>query len=451
MANLLEQYRGRLAVSESVYSKTHNGEKMDNHRKLIIAKVLDNTSKFISEAFDAASGTQRSDLGLYKKFCLNLTNVALPNLIAPELVIVHPMASMSGYITYIKYLAGKKKGQVNNGDLFNSPFGLGDVDPEYTSDAVTETFATSQTNLAWTPVVRGTFTVASSTADFKVVRGSTVWFGTFASDAAAETGLLTGATYVDDTGTSASPSLTANDKIAYRYNNIVIPQNDLPMLRAEMDSIPLIAKARRIAVYYSQIAAFQAKTDYGFDLGDQLAEKAVGQLQYEIDTEVVNMLVENAPTDAVLAWSKTLPVGVSKTEHYQGFMEIVEQAKQVVYDRTKRFVPNYMICASNIIPVLSFINNWTAAPTGNVNGPYFAGTLGSLKVFVSPAIAAGEFVVGVNGDDMMSSAAVYAPYMAIVPTQLLQYADGGTTQGFSTLYDLKMLNENLLVKGSVSA
>lgn len=48
-----------------------------------------------------------------------------------------------------------------------------------------------------------------------------------------------------------------------------------------MKSIPLIAKARRIAVYYSQIAAFQAKTDYGFDLGDQLAEQAVGQLSYK--------------------------------------------------------------------------------------------------------------------------------------------------------------------------
>ena len=32
----------------------------------------------------------------------------------------------------------------------------------------------------------------------------------------------------------------------------------------------------------SQIAAFQAKTDYGMDLGDQLAEKAVGELSYKI-------------------------------------------------------------------------------------------------------------------------------------------------------------------------
>ena len=30
--------------------------------------------------------------------------------------------------------------------------------------------------------------------------------------------------------------------------------------------------------------------------------------------------------------------------------------------------------------------------------------------------------------------------MAIVPTSLLQFADGATSQGFSTLYDLKLLN-----------
>ena len=132
-------------------------------------------------------------------------------------------------------------------------------------------------------------------------------------------------------------------------------------------------------------------------------------------------------------------------------MEIVEDAKRVVYDRTKRFVPNYMICASDLLPVFAFIRDWNPAPVSDVNGPYFAGTLGSLKVFVSPALAAGKFLVGVNGSDMMSSAAVYAPYMAVVPTMLLQYADGGTSQGWSTMYDLKMLNANLLVSGGIVA
>lgn len=82
---------------------------------------------------------------------------------------------------------------------------------------------------------------------------------------------------------------------------------------------------------------YQAKTDYGVDLGDQLAEKAVGELSYEIDTEVTNMLVENAgEVRAELTWSKTLPIGVSKSEHYEGFTEILEIAKQHIYDATKK-------------------------------------------------------------------------------------------------------------------
>ena len=101
--------------------------------------------------------------------------------------------------------------------------------------------------------------------------------------------------------------------------------------------------------------------------------------------------------------------------------------------------------------MFAFIRDWTPAPVSDVNGPYFAGTLGSLKVFVSPALEAGKFIVGVNGSDLMSSAAVYAPYMSVVPTQLLQFADGGTTQGWSTMYDLKLLNACLLVAGKIKA
>ena len=135
----------------------------------------------------------------------------------------------------------------------------------------------------------------------------------------------------------------------------------------------------------------------------------------------------------------------------EGFTEILEIGRQKIYDRTKRFAPNYMLIASNVLPILTFIKGFSAAPAGNINGPYFAGTLNSLKVYVTPNIEPGHFVLGVNGDDMMSSAAVYAPYMPIVPTQLLGYADGAMSQGWSTLYDLQLLNKDLLVAGRVTA
>lgn len=345
------------------------------------------------------------------------------------------MSSISGYINYIQYVAGSNKGTTKQGDVFNDPFRLGKVDTNYTSERVVETVTTDaqgKATLAWAPVVN----TAEVKPEVVGAEGVTITVND------AKTGAVTFA------GTSVA---SKEFKVRYVYDNVVIPQNDLPILNAQVESIPLTAKARRIAVYYSQIAAYQAKTDYGFDLGDQLAEKAVGQLSYEIDTEVTQLLIDNADNDSDLVWSKTLPVGVSKTEHYEGFTEIVEIAKQKVYDRTKRFAPNYMLIASNVLPILSFIKEFKAAPTGKMNGPYFAGTLGSLKVYVTPNIEPGKFVLGVNGDDMMSSAAVYAPYMAIIPTQLLGYADGGMSQGFSTMYDLKMLNKDLLVAGRITA
>lgn len=196
-------------------------------------------------------------------------------------------------VNYIEYVAGSNKGDMKQGEMLNSPFGLGKVDANYTSDRVVETLGADK-KLMWAPVA-------------KIVRATT---------ATGEDVDVSDWTVAAD-GTVAGTGAEAGVKVAYIYDNVVIPQNDLPVISAEMKSIPLIAKARRIAIYYSQMAAFQAKNDYGFDLGDQLAEKAVGQLSYEIDTEVTQMLIDNAPNDSDLVWSKTLPVGVSKQEHYK--------------------------------------------------------------------------------------------------------------------------------------
>lgn len=424
--SLFEAYKNRLAVADAVYGKAHNGEVMSNNRRLVTAKVLENTNRFLNEAFEQSVGTQRSDMGLYKKFALNLTTVALPNLIAHDLVIVHPMSSMSGYITYIQYQYASNKGATKIGDRISDPFGFGKVDADFTGSRVVETLTEGMSKVAWGPVVEGT--------------------GKFLNDKNEE---IAGGVFNAD-GTFTAPE--GATKIAYVYDNVVVPQNDLPMIKAEMKNISLVAKARRIAIYYSQIAAFQAKTDYGVDLGDQLAEKAVGELSYEIDVEVTNLLSKMAgEADAELVWSKTVPVGISKAEHYEGFTEVIEIAKQKIYDRTQKFAPNYAIVASNLLPVISVCKGWHAAPTGAINGPYFAGTLNGLKIFVTPNIEAGRFVIGVNGNDMMSSAAVYAPYMAVVPTQLLGYADGGMSQGWSTMYALEELNRSLLIAGKLEA
>ena len=433
--NLLESYKNRLALSEAVYQKSHSGARMSNSKKLLIATVLNNTSKFVNEAFDSSAATQRSALGEFKKFCLNISTVALPNLILPELMLTHPMTSMTGYVTYLNYQLGTTKGGVEQGTMTNSVFRHGEMTPErvdYTSDRVVETLTKDEKGkivFAWTPVVPDSVKALVGNKYVEVkedVDEDGKGLGTFTAPADAT-------------------------KVAYVYNNVAIPQksgteSSIPTLTASMEGITLFAKARRIAVYYSQIAAYQAKTDYGYDLAEQLSAQAQGELAYEIDTEGVLMLEKGAEEHDDLVFesyevdaaSKT--TYISRSQYYEQFGEIIARAKKVIYKRTQKFAPNYMVVGANIVTILPYLKGWTAAPASAVNGPYFAGTVDGLKVFVSPSIDENKFFFGVNGSDLQTSAAVYAPYMAIVPTQLLGFADGSNSQGFSTLYDMKLLS-----------
>jgi hypothetical protein len=438
--NLLETYSRQLKVAEAYIAKNFDGKKISANTQLTTAVLLDNTNRWMTEAMNTQA-TERSDLGDWKKFCLNLTNIAVPSLIANDLVIVHPMTSYSGSVAYLEYVSKTDKGGVKKGDLFNGVFGLGESSEartNFTSQVIVEEIGSSgKPTLTPMHFEVGRFYNPEDKAyyDAKVVSGDTT-------------------TYVDVVNKTI-PGVAAGDKVAYfseEFQMEHVPAQDIPTIGPRMNRIALVAEPRRIAVRYDQITAFQAKTDYGFSLDKQIAEQACGELAYEIDTEIVRMLADGAgAADAELTWSKTLPIGVSKFEHYNGFLEVIEKARAIIYNRTKKFHPNYMVIAADVLPVLRFVNGYTAVKNAKMNGPYKVGELDGLSIYVSPELGSGEFFFGLNGSDMMSSAGVYAPYMAIVPTQLLGTPDGGLAQGFSTWYAKALLNKNLLVAGKIVA
>lgn len=447
MATLLEKFAPQLAVANK-YLEKNFGTSMSENTKLNTAVLIDNTNRFMTmmESMNTQA-TERSNLGNWKKFCLNLTNIAVPSLIANDLVIVHAMTSFSGSVPYLEYQSRTNKGDVKQGRLLNSVFGLGQMDEareNFTAETIIDVIvdsASGVSGLSATPIegalkkYEGFNEVTLGT--LKVINGEGVKYYEKAED------------YTPVVG----------DKVVYKseeFQMTHVPAQDIPAIGPVMKQIPLIAEPRRIAVRYDQITAYQAKTDYGFSLDKQIAEQAVGELNYEIDTEIVGKLYNAAvesTSDAELeelTWSKTLPVGVSKFEHYNGFLEIFDKAQGIIYNRTQKFEANYMVCARDVLNVLSFVNGYTAVK-GKKNGPYKAATLNGVDIYVSPKLSAGEFFFGLNGNDMMSSAMVYAPYMAIVPTQLLGTPDGGLAQGFSTYYATAVLNKNLVVRGKIVA
>ena len=453
--NLLETYSRQLKVAEAYVAKNFEGRTMSSNTALTTAVLLDNTNRWMTESLNSQIGVEGRDvsMGAWKKFCLNLTNIAVPSLIANDLVIVHPMTSYSGSVAYLEYVSLTDKGDITKGTMFNSVFGHGEMNDSrmnFTAPIAVETVTAEE-------LAAGAFKPAADAlaGGFKYVDGDAEKTAAYRITKKA-TGKVV---YAD-----AVTGVEAGDKVAYkvddgegvdRFQMDHVPAKEIPAIGPRMNHIPLVAEPRRIAVRYDQITAFQAKTDYGFSLDKQIAEQACGELAYEIDTEIVAMLKDGAKEGTTadefkaLTWSKTLPAGVSKFEHYNGFLEVVEMAKAIIYNRTKKFHPNYMVIASDILPVLRFVNGFTAVKNAKMNGPYKVGELDGMNVYVSPMMESGEFFLGLNGNDMMSSAGVYAPYMAIVPTQLLGTPDGGMAQGFSTWYAKAILNKNLLVRGAI--
>lgn len=232
-------------------------------------------------------------------------------MIAPELVLTVPMASRTGRVAYLEYVSGSDKGGVKRGERFNSVWSLGEMTDDrmrYTGQKVVEYATVNGANatvaLAWEPVVDSIVVKNKATGAVVDSQYVTIAIGTYdkrmqlrnpateadwvdehqqgasifvAPNDVANTQHTVGTTFV----TIASGAGDGDYTIAYDYDNIVIPQNDIPQLNARMNEVTLEAKARRIAVYYSQIANFQAKTDYGFDLGDNLAKQAIGELTYK--------------------------------------------------------------------------------------------------------------------------------------------------------------------------
>jgi len=80
MANkLLEAFAKPIALAENYYKARHNGEAMDDTRKLVLVATLRNASKKLHEAMETSQATQKTGFGdtSFEKFTLNLINAAV--------------------------------------------------------------------------------------------------------------------------------------------------------------------------------------------------------------------------------------------------------------------------------------------------------------------------------------------------------------------------------------
>ena len=159
-----------------------------------------------------------------------------------------------------KYTYGSNKGTTTKGTVINDPFKLGAVDPNFTAAIVAGEAKADATaapaysaTLNWKPVVAGKVEVINATQTLRDFDGDGKLYIVVDGGKGDEAGTIdyaTGALAI----TSAK---VAAGKVAvnYAYDNVTIPGNDIPTINVEMATIPLVAKARRVQVYYKKCVA----------------------------------------------------------------------------------------------------------------------------------------------------------------------------------------------------
>lgn len=473
-----EAVKTKIRAAEMFHKRT-----FDQEVKNTAAVILRNTIN----AYESVSGStaglgvggqsgvaQMNPIASYKNFIIKIATLGIPALDVFDWVAMEPMATASTQILFTKYVRMSNKGNSKKGDIISDPFGIyyrqkadgtreDATDPEYSSALTADAFidnkgtAAQEFQLRWTPVREGTIivTAGGKTCNEKTATHSAAAAGY--DDKFVENGITvevnrtTGKISITEAATSTVAVLS----VAYEYDNVYLPANDIPTYGAVVEAIPMTAKPHKVRIVFDALSNLIYKNDYGIDIAKELPKKAVEDFMYSIATEVSDGIVAAAPTSPyTMSWSLAVENGWI-AQHYASFGSVLAAAQAAITKVTKIYAGNRCFIGSALVPVVMAVPGFKAADTDGKIGTQLIGSIGNLKVYFKPDMDDYTYVVFAKGSGTELSVGLLSMYMAalpasIIPTQLLEFADGLNSQGFYSLYDWKIINPALSIKGVIS-
>ena len=474
-----EQCKNKLHLAEVFHKRT-----IPQETKNTAAVVLRNTIN----AYEAVSGlaggnsgvAQTNPISSYKNYIIKLATLGIPALDVYDWVAAEPMATANTQILFTKYVRMSDKGNSRKGDVVADPFGIyyrGDHTKADREDATDATFQSAVTvdafldgkvttdqkfNLRWTPVRKGTVKVTITDQNLVVddvtgvadstAEGYDYTFHDAESKVTVSVNYRTGAIAVK---TATASSNDGNVIVNYEYDNVYLPSDDIPTYGAVVEAIPLTAKPHKVRIAFDALSNLIYKNDYGIDIAKDLPKKAIEDFMYSIAMEVSDAIVEAAPTSRyTLNWGLNVKNGWI-AQHYASFVSVLQAASAAITKVTKVFAGNRCFIGSALVPVVMACPGWTPVNTEGKIGTQLIGSIGNIKIYYKQNMDDYTYVVFSKGNGTEYCVGLLGMYMAalpasIVPTQLLEYADGLNEQGFYSLYDFKIINPMLSVKGKIS-
>ncbi len=426
----------RVRISERL-NEVASERKYSTQQKLNLEKIYRNTDR----AIIAEGVTNPANIPVMKNVSIDLITATIPNLVAPELYSVQPIDSPDALVGYWSFEYGDDKGDAKRGQAFNSSLGLGKVAPYYASGydkdkQIVATAADETINLGYPSVVPGSVVV-------------TLADGTKVTDEPndSKSGNIAGIGTVYYKAGTIIASGAVDATITYKYDNINEPTK-IPTIFAGRKNLRMIAQQYALSTPISITAAEIARRSLSTDLRAELMSQGFGELSFEIDTLLLNDLIDNANVYPTLTWSAAAPLGVSRKERFSDFELMLYQAQSMVMNATGRFMPNYLLTDSFGLWVLKGIPGFQERSVANKTGSFVAGTVAGFTVICATRthLKPGEVIMIYRGSEQMAAPGVYSPYIPITSTEWIPSQELGEKKTYYTWYASKITNPSMMCR-----
>jgi hypothetical protein len=237
---------------------------------------------------------------------------------------------------------------------------------------------------------------------------------------------------------------------------------NIPEINVQMRSEAIVAKTRKLKAQWTPEFSQDLNAFHSLDAEAELTSILSEYISLEIDLEILDMLIQNVPTNQVEYWSAkvattatatTAPVtsgtGVYYTQMswFQTLGIKLQKISNIIHQRTLRGGANFIVVSPTVATVLESIPGFAADTDGDSARMSYAfgvqkiGQLNSrYKVYKNPYMLENTILLGFRGNQFLESGAVYAPYVPLIMTPLVYDPNTFTPRkGIMTRYAKKMV------------
>jgi hypothetical protein len=291
-----------------------------------------------------------------------------------------------------------------------------------------------------------TFFVSASTAQIPTLSAFSVYYE-------KRTGFATRGDFEDQPASEAFSVPNAQSP-----TTIVIPE-----INVQMRSEAIAAKTKKLKAQWTPEFAQDLNAYHSLDAEAELTSMLSEYISLEIDLEILDMLIENAPASSTEYWSakvgnqlnaartgfdsNTNGVYYTQMTWFQTLGIKLQKISNIIHQRTLRGGANFMMVSPAIATILESIPGFAADTDGAADTMKYAfgvqkvGQLNSrYKVYKNPYMTENLILLGFRGNQFLECGAVYAPYIPLIMTPLVYDPNTFTPRkGIMTRYAKKMI------------